>query len=675
MSAVLPTTPLRQRRARSFEGLFEANRQVSKRRRQYPKRCVEDLLAWLTEDAKKVIDAGQHFLDAKTASDAAEFSAMRQKLLETKDELLKCSTVPQHIPKYVSVLDQFLGDSDLVVIDEDCNQAAQAHKEWFARLCSATRHTNANLHKLQSMLSDNKWLGNGAASVDTAASLTTAWAVLEDAIEAESHVLADTVALRTVHHCAQRAMSFADAFKDYLLRAKDDYHLLSNFESILHHATMFPELQTEREFLTHLQEVVGLPLCVEDMGYDDHGSYSVEVDSTNMTDFKALSRRAHKLSRHGLAIPMFVVKDFKILAEYAPHTGMEDLKALSETHEITEQFLRRLWNTIASVGAVFRRCLGRQHGAIRADNVFVDVVTENIILGPHAVLGSRDRDVADISALTQLVEDLRASHGLSFSPGSPLKCRVQCDTCPSLCLRSTTCPTGRHAFCEDCMPNLLSGQTDAIGVMKPAKCPMGCDTVWSDLDLLRVLPRDEADGVHKRRRLHFEVELRRTIRHEIEAEIEAEIAASQRAANESAIDELPQALINESLDLMVDKCRGCGAAFDSWDGCMALACPCGRHVCAYCLMLGTHDEIHLHIGTNTCAVRRQMFPQARFDFFHQGQSPHEEFAVSRKIRIVEEMHALFMRIPEAQRTPLARRLQRDVEDNGVDIAMVCDLDE
>ena len=72
MSAVVPPTPpSHQRRAKSFEELFEANRQVSKRRRQYPRRCVEDLLAWLTEDAKKVIDAGRLLLNAKAASDAA----------------------------------------------------------------------------------------------------------------------------------------------------------------------------------------------------------------------------------------------------------------------------------------------------------------------------------------------------------------------------------------------------------------------------------------------------------------------------------------------------------------------------------------------------------------------------------------------------------------------------
>ena len=222
------------------------------------------------------------------------------------------------------------------------------------------------------------------------------------------------------------------------------------------------------------------------------------------------------------------------------------------------------------------------------------------------------------------------------------------------------------------MPNLLSGQTDVIGVMKPAKCPMGCDAVWPDLDLLRVLPRDEAERVHKRRRLHCEVELRQEIRQEIQAEM----AAAQRAANNTAADELPQALINECLELMTDKCRGCGAAFeDKWDGCMALECPCGRYVCAYCLMLGTHEEVHLHIATNTCSVRRQMFPDARFDFYHQGGSPDEDFKVARRIRIVDEIHAQFLRIPEAQRTPLARRLQRDLADNKVDVAMVWDFDE
>ena len=347
------------------------------------------------------------------------------------------------------------------------------------------------------------------------------------------------------------------------------------------------------------------------------------------------------------------------------------MKAFGKEYEVTEHFLTRLWGFLASATAAFRRHVGREHGAIAEENVFVDVFSESIALGPHAI--SVDPETSEVSAVFQVVEGLGSRHGVPFRAGSSLKARVECDACSSFCARSTKCPADKHVFCEECMGNLMSSQTDQSGAMKPMACPMGCGAVWSDLDLLRDLPRDQAEQAHKRRRLSMEIELRETLRREIRSEIEA----AQRASNEDADNELPQALVNESLELLVDKCRGCGAAFDDqWDGCFALECPCGRHVCAYCLMLGSHEEVHLHIGSNECPVRRQMFPNANFDFFHQGGGgAREEFMVARRIRIVDDLHSLFQRLPIAQRRLLAERIRKDVEDNHIDFGLVHDVDE
>ena len=48
-----------------------------------------------------------------------------------------------------------------------------------------------------------------------------------------------------------------------------------------------------------------------------------------------------------------------------------------------------------------------------------------------------------------------------------------------------------------------------------------------------------------------------------------------------------------------------------------------------------------------------MFPQAAFDFYHQGRSAQEDFAVAQKIRIVDDLHALFEKLPASQRELLA----------------------
>lgn len=211
--------------------------------------------------------------------------------------------------------------------------------------------------------------------------------------------------------------------------------------------------------------------------------------------------------------------------------------------------------------------------------------------------------------------------------------------------------------------------------MAPVTCPMGCGAAWSDAALLRCLQTTQAsEQVHKRRRLHLEIQLRRELREEIEAEIKA----TQRSPNDNGSDQdLHQGIVTEALELLMDKCRKCGQAFsDDWDGCMALHCPCGSYVCAYCLMVGTEEIVHEHIGSNSCPVRLQMFPEAaNGDTFHQGPTPKREFAIGRRIRIVDELHTYFRGLQPAQRALLAQRIRRDVEDNGVDFSLVYDTDE
>jgi hypothetical protein len=201
---------------------------------------------------------------------------------------------------------------------------------------------------------------------------------------------------------------------------------------------------------------------------------------------------------------------------------------------------------------------------------------------------------------------------------------------------------------------------------------MGCGAAWSDAELLRCLPSTQAEQAHKRRRLHLEIELRRQLREEILAEI---AATTQRSQNEESNDqELPLSIISESLEMMTDMCRQCGTAFKHWDGCMAINCPtCGdSYVCGYCLMTGSREAIHHHIGHGECPIRNQMFPAAvsNGDTFHQGPSAQEEFRMARKIRIVEELHVLFQSLDANRRRLLGERIRLDIEQNGIDFSLV-----
>ena len=98
-------------------------------------------------------------------------------------------------------------------------------------------------------------------------------------------------------------------------------------------------------------------------------------------------------------------------------------------------------------------------------------------------------------------------------------------------------------------------------------------------------------------------------------------------------------------------------------------------MCGYCLQSGTSLEIHQHISSNDCPVRRQMFPDASDEPFHQGISKDAEFATARRIRITDEMHHLFEGLRPQERTQLARRIRLDVEQNGVDFDLVAPSEE
>ena len=192
----------------------------------------------------------------------------------------------------------------------------------------------------------------------------------------------------------------------------------------------------------------------------------------------------------------------------------------------------------------------------------------------------------------------------------------------------------------------------------------GCGGVFVDLDLFTMLPAAQAEQAYKRRRLHMQMELRQELRREIQEELAASRATS------AAYGELRQSLVDEALNILVDQCRGCGQAFDDFDGCFAISCECSRTICGYCLETGTAAQIHVHIASNACYVRRQMHPDAEQDTFHQGPSKEVEFGTARKIRISAELHQLFEGLGSRERTQLAHRIRRDVHENGVDLALV-----
>ena len=666
-----------QRRQKSFEELFSDQQRVAKLRKQvqqqYPKRHVEDLVAWL-DGAQSLLDARQIMRELRTwdptPKDSDDFTLKRRQLFASREDILRSATLPEHVTN-TAALDEFLGQGSVVLlVDEvDCVAAKKHHAEWFARLQAATRHSTSMVHALQTKFAE------GARSLlgseETAAFLTLQWSATDEALQAEERLLGDKTSLQVLRASVRCAVEAADELRVYLTRSKDDWSQMETFELLVEHLDVFPELALDDSFFARLADVADLPL-VDGVaaGMPRGPSYAVEIKEANLRDFRLLHKNAHEL--HGCATPAFIVLHGKIWARYT-HGGLA-LTDLGDKYEIYQDLLNTVWGSVASAAAAFHRHVGRQHGKIDADNIFVDVVSGRVSLGAHATSLDPDAKAADVPALTATVESFAKIHGLVFKPRRPLKLKVEFHSCFSLCSRSTTCPGGSHHFCEPCFGNLIDSTTKQNGGMPQLSCPMpDCSAEWSDVNLLKSLPT-KAESVTKRRRIHLEAELRQEIRREVQAELAAAAASPQVVGG--ADNELHQSLITQALEILVDKCRRCGSAFDEFDGCFAITCECSWTLCGYCLVTGTDHEIHAHISSNDCAIRRHMFPDAESHTFHQGGSKDEEFSTARRIRIIEELHELFEGLASRQRSLLARRIRRDVAENGIDLALVApDLEE
>ena len=71
------------------------------------------------------------------------------------------------------------------------------------------------------------------------------------------------------------------------------------------------------------------------------------------------------------------------------------------------------------------------------------------------------------------------------------------------------------------------------------------------------------------------------------------------------------------------------------------------------------------VSDGSCIQMLSMTPM-----FHQGRSEDEELTTARSIRIQAELHNLCKGLGSRDRTLLARRIRRDVLQNGVDLALV-----
>ena len=116
-----------QRRQKCFEDLFSDQQRVAKLRKQvqqqYPKKKVDELVAWLG-DARVLCDAGKTLLELQSWSPDfmtdPDFSEMRSKLFESREDLLRRADFPQHVKENAASLDEFLlGQDGVLLVTEE----------------------------------------------------------------------------------------------------------------------------------------------------------------------------------------------------------------------------------------------------------------------------------------------------------------------------------------------------------------------------------------------------------------------------------------------------------------------------------------------------------------------------------------------------------------------------
>ena len=304
-----------------FQELFDDQQRVVKLRkqvqRQYPKKRVEELVAWLN-GAQALVDTCRIVQELKTSpNDCGDFALKRRQLFASRDDILALASLPEHVKVNSAILDEFLGGqcSVLVVDDVDCAAARRQFEEWFTRLQAATRHSTAMAHALQTKLAEGgkSLLGSDAS---TASALSLQWSAMDQALMEEERLLDDKTCLQVVQETVRCAVEAADELRAYFARSKEDWLQMDRLQPLLEHFGIFPDLASDDSFLQRLADVADLPL-VDGVAADEQGGpwEVTEIGEANVREFRLLCRKAHKLQ--GNMIPIFIVHHGRVFAKYS----------------------------------------------------------------------------------------------------------------------------------------------------------------------------------------------------------------------------------------------------------------------------------------------------------------------------------------------------------------------
>jgi hypothetical protein len=228
---------------KSFEELFSDQARVVKLRKgvqkHYPKKKVEELVSWLPA-AQVIVDARKTVQELRTwdpaTKDPDDYSLKRRQLFASREDILQ-SVPPDYVKKNAIILDEFLGQGSVLVVDEvdcDCVAVQKQHGEWFARLQQATRNSTSNVVALQTQLAEGgkSLLGSDGS---TASSLSLQWRSTDEALQNEERLLGDMTCLQVVRECVRAVLEAAEDVCAYLARSKDDWSQMHSFQQLSEH--------------------------------------------------------------------------------------------------------------------------------------------------------------------------------------------------------------------------------------------------------------------------------------------------------------------------------------------------------------------------------------------------------------------------------------------------------
>lgn len=266
-----------------------------------------------------------------------------------------------------------------------------------------------------------------------------------------------TAATSAAEQLLRASLQVADA-------SKDKWTSMTSHNEVLKHFEHFPELLSCEPFIGRLSSLCGLPVEVELV--PGKALKKVHITSDNIEEFRKMRDMNPYLP--GLSLPACKASACGgLYAVFGDTPNMQTLCALLDRH-LPEEFQLRIRETVhGAIEAFLKHVREVGHGGVALDNIFVNVRTRSIYLGPFRTICGENDLTSDFKDLEALMCDL--SHSINGSYQNICKFlefeeAVYCSSCKNRCNRAIRC-SENHCICGPCASRFVKSIA-AIGAIE-----------------------------------------------------------------------------------------------------------------------------------------------------------------------------------------------------------------